>query len=467
MSTQYQTRGGTTAENLLFTGAQRELTVDTDRHTVIVHDGITAGGYPLATGSDLDNGTFYYNEAVGSAANAYVLDPKPNTNVPDSYQDGIQFGFVTTFPNSGPSTANFQGLGVKNIKFPGGVDPQAGDVSGRVDLVYDAAGGWLELQRKATGTPPQLRSVTAAVGSNQLTVSLLPSIIDFRSQTLSSGTINKRTLTSTINLLVPAGATLGTKNATPERLALLAIDNAGTIQLAITNLSGGVNLDETTLIDTVAISAAATSASVVYAAASVSGVPFRVVGFVLITQAVAGTWVTGPAEVQGQGGQAIIGGAKLAVSSSLPLTSGTSVDFTGIPSWARRITLIIDSGSTSGTTGLKVQLGTVSAAEATGYLGGSSRFAAAAISTSTDATGLMMDIGSDAAAAIKTGTVIIQNLSGNTWVMAGSIQRSNGAGGGSSNASKTLASVLGRVRVTTGNGTDTLTAGTANILCEG
>lgn len=48
MSTGIQYRGGTTAQHAAFTGLLRELTVDTDKKTVVVHDGATAGGFPLA-----------------------------------------------------------------------------------------------------------------------------------------------------------------------------------------------------------------------------------------------------------------------------------------------------------------------------------------------------------------------------------------------------------------------------------
>ena len=47
MATQVQFRGGTTAQNSAFTGASKELTVDTDKDVVVVHDGSTAGGHPL------------------------------------------------------------------------------------------------------------------------------------------------------------------------------------------------------------------------------------------------------------------------------------------------------------------------------------------------------------------------------------------------------------------------------------
>ena len=48
MADQLQLRGGTTSEHSTFTGALREVTVDTDKDTVVVHDGSTAGGHPLA-----------------------------------------------------------------------------------------------------------------------------------------------------------------------------------------------------------------------------------------------------------------------------------------------------------------------------------------------------------------------------------------------------------------------------------
>lgn len=54
MSVQVQRRGGTTAEHKKFVGASRELTIDTDKKTAVVHDGKTKGGFPLAR-EDLSN----------------------------------------------------------------------------------------------------------------------------------------------------------------------------------------------------------------------------------------------------------------------------------------------------------------------------------------------------------------------------------------------------------------------------
>lgn len=52
MPTAVQFRRGTTLEHNTFTGAVGELSVDTDKNTVVVHDGTTAGGYPLLVGGE-------------------------------------------------------------------------------------------------------------------------------------------------------------------------------------------------------------------------------------------------------------------------------------------------------------------------------------------------------------------------------------------------------------------------------
>ena len=148
MADQLQLRGGTTAENDAFTGAQREISIDTDKNTVVVHDGFTSGGYPLANSTDVTDTTIYFDDdtGAGSAADAYVLTPKTNTRTPTQYEDGLALGFVTVNTNTGASTANFSNIGVKNIKLADGSDPDAGSIDGRVNLIYDSANDWFELQ---------------------------------------------------------------------------------------------------------------------------------------------------------------------------------------------------------------------------------------------------------------------------------------------------------------------------------
>lgn len=353
MADQLQLRRGTTSQVLAFTGAQGEVVVDTTQNALVVQDGITAGGFYAATGKQLTQGTFYYNEDVGSAANAYILVPKSNTTTPSSYQDGVQFGFVSAHSNTGPSTANFQGLGIKSLKYPGGIDPLAGDIFGRVYLIYDAVNGWMEIQRKALGPPPQLRTVGASVTSNTLVATLQPCVIDFRSPSLGSGTITTQSVTTALTVTAPAGATLGTANATLGRIIVLAILAAGNVELALVNLAGGINLDETTLINTTAITSGSNLANAIYSTTARTGVPFRVVGYIESTQATAGTWTTVPSTVQGAGGQAMASLSSLGFGQAWQNLTGTralSTTYTNTTGRPIVINVVATSGSTTSMT---------------------------------------------------------------------------------------------------------------------
>lgn len=466
MSTQMQLRGGTTAENLLFTGAQREVTVDTDNNTLRVHDGVTAGGYALATESELADATYYYNDDIpgGSVANSYILVPKPNTIVPNTYEDGVLFGFVTANPNTGPATASFQGLGVKSIKLAGGSDPVPGQVSGRVTLVYDAGNDWLELQPKPTGNLPQIRTIGASVSGNALTVTLDPCFIDFRSSSLGSGSILARVVTSQISLTIPGGATLGTVSGVSSQLAVIAIDNGGTVELAVINLASITSLNESSLITTTSISAASTSANTFYSATARSNVPYRVVGMVESTQAAAGTWTTAPSRVQGQGGQALFGNStRLFTAAAQNTLSGTAVDFTGLPFGIKRLTFIINGVSTAGASQLMLQLN----GETTGYASGSMVISSSGSAGATSNTnGVVLNIGAAAAAQVISGLITFVQVSGNTWVASGAVNRTDTGSGGVVSASKSLGAALSSIRITTLGGTDTFDLGSVNILWE-
>lgn len=153
-------------------------------------------------------------------------------------------------------------------------------------------------------TQKQIQEITATVAGNALTFGWVKTPISFRSATLASGAVNTRNPAANLSLVIPSGATLGTANGVQARLVLLALDNAGAVELAVINLAGGINLDETTLISTTAISSSANSASVAYSAIARTNVPFRVVGFINIAQATAGAWVTVPSTIQGAGGEA-------------------------------------------------------------------------------------------------------------------------------------------------------------------
>jgi hypothetical protein len=108
-------------------------------------------------------------------------------------------------------------------------------------------------------------------------------------------------------MTVSSGSTLGTINNTASRIVVIAIDNAGTVELAVVNIAGGNQLDETNLISTTAEggAGAADSNNVIYSTTARTSVPYRVVGFIDSTQTTAGTWATAPSTIQGVGGQAL------------------------------------------------------------------------------------------------------------------------------------------------------------------
>lgn len=177
-------------------------------------------------------------------------------------------------------------------------------VLGRVTA---ATGAIEELTRAqlAVISSDKVQPIDGTVASNALTITINPTTLDFRDSSLTSGTVNTRTIGSAITVVVPSGATLGTTNAVQALLAVLAIDNAGTVEAAVVNLSGGFNISESGLISTTTIGTGSDSASVAYSTTGRSNVPYRVVGFLEATQATAGTWATAPSVKQGAGGNAI------------------------------------------------------------------------------------------------------------------------------------------------------------------
>jgi hypothetical protein len=146
-------------------------------------------------------------------------------------------------------------------------------------------------------------------------------------------------------------------------------------------------------------------------------------------------------------------------------TSGTSIDFTSIPSWVKRITVMFQGVSTNGTSLVQIQLGSGSFTTS-GYTS-----AAAVISSGTaqasSTTGFQVT-GQGAAADVLTGNIVITNITSNTWTETGLIGYARTAGAMSmTSGSLALSGTLDRIRITTVNGTDTFDAGSINILYEG
>lgn len=144
----------------------------------------------------------------------------------------------------------------------------------------------------------------------------------------------------------------------------------------------------------------------------------------------------------------------------------TSIDFTGIPSWVKRIVIMYNGVSTSGTANGQVQLGTGSTPTYTtsGYASTLSSLLVSTAATSNASTGFV-NTGPSAASQVCSGQLILCNLSGNLWVSQGVIGASAATRTWVHSGSITLGAALTAVRITT-TSTDTFNAGSINILYE-
>lgn len=154
----------------------------------------------------------------------------------------------------------------------------------------------------------------------------------------------------------------------------------------------------------------------------------------------------------------------IASGTAVASTSGTSIDFTSIPSWVKRITVMLSGVSTSGSSDYLVQIGAGSIAN-TGYLGSSSRVVSAVISANYT-TGFGINNGTQNSSYIMHGNMVIFLQGSNIWTASGTFADSSSANTTLMGSSKSLGGTLDRIRITTVNGTDTFDAGSINILYE-
>lgn len=243
--------------------------------------------------------------------------------------------------SSGALRAEFVAIGEGFKKLPDPATPNLPVVTNGVGMETKS----VEQFKALMGLPSEIFSVSATVNAENLTLKLSPTTVTFRSATLSLGATVDRSVLAELSMVVPSGATLGTANATKATLAILAIDNSGDVELAVANISSRA-IAESGVIDTTTVSTSADSATVNYSITGRTGVPFRVVGIVEITESTAGAWSTAPSLVQGAGGSnfffgngptlqsptintpAIISPTITATKEKRVALSGTSIDLT-------------------------------------------------------------------------------------------------------------------------------------------
>jgi hypothetical protein len=284
---------------------------------------------------------------TGGTSAAFSLTPIPAIT---ANATSTRFNVIFNATPSGNPTLAVSGQTAKNLKYYDATGNKqfvtsSQVISGWVSDVVDDGTDWV-VMRTLLAPNSKLIPITATVAGNDLTISLPSTSLDFRSVTLPDGTVLVRGNASTLTLVVPNTATLGTANNVSARLVVVAMVAGGVIdQLAVINASNGYNFDESTLITTTAISTASDSANVFYSTSARNNFAFRIVGFIDITEATAGTWATNPTLVQGAGGAASVSIANNAPGAAPMFACRAWVKFngTGTPS-------ILGSGNVSSIT---------------------------------------------------------------------------------------------------------------------
>ena len=194
----------------------------------------------------------------------------------------------------------------------------------------------------------------------------------------------------------------------------------------------------------------------------------------LTSDTLIGTPATGNLEYNGQffgtdsaGSRAQLQRIVRATEVSNPTSpASASIDFTSIPAWCKRITVMFNGVSSNSTSLFQIQLGDAGGIENTSYVSLRASIDGTnttAIGTATSGFVLRSSI---VAAQAYTGQAFISNLTGNSWVCSSFVSGDNGVLT-TQNGSKTLSDVLTQVRITTVGGTETFDAGTINIIYEG
>jgi hypothetical protein len=167
------------------------------------------------------------------------------------------------------------------------------------------------------------------------------------------------------------------------------------------------------------------------------------------------------------GGTPVMSASVITLGTSVSPTTSTSIEFTGLPSWVKRIIVSYQALKSNGTANFWIQLSTGGSYVTTGYAGSLMYTAGASGSSATGQTSAIT-IFHDTATNIRTGmmTLTLMNAATNTWMANGFCGDTNTGYCMFTASSISLAGVADKIRFTTSNGTDQFTAGSINIQYE-
>ena len=301
----------------------------------------------------------------------------------------------------------------------------------------------------ATGT--RLVSTNATITTGTITTGVIPTL------TAGTTTSTAATITSgTITNLASTTGTIATLNSTTGTVATLN-STTGTIGNFSTTLAGDFTISAGTgTLGTTGVTAGTYG--------SASAIPFLTVDAKgRITSATSGTFSTVPADGS-------ITPAKLSQpftsGTAVASTSGTAIDFTGIPSYAKQIFVMFSKVSVDGTSSLLLQLGDSGGIENTNYDGMSALATTSGANANINITnGIPLLYHTMSAASEYSGNLRILNIDQNKWTIDGIIYASSLNYLNYFAGTKETSGTLDRIRITT-SGTNTFDLGLINIMYQ-
>lgn len=359
-------------------------------------------------------------------------------------------------------------------------------LSGNVTISTDSSGPALKITQTGTGDvlrvqdsvdPDTTPFVINASGYVGIGTAAPANALD-----IAGGTAQISSSTGTSRSLIYADASNSYYTAEADRALILQTNATPRVYVSSAGVGVGV-ASPTVALDvtgSVTASAAVTAGTTVTAGTSIASGTTITAGSSLTTTTSATIGTTLSADtIQGKTSANTLTLAGISITSSqIPAssrlitatsvvatnTSATSYTVTGIPSWVRRVTIIVRGVNTSSTSPILIQAGTSGGIVSTGYLS-TSFFGPSASQTSNSTAGFVID--KSAASLAISGRMIIELLdsSANSYVSTHVAKVATNAvvtGGGD----VALSSVLTQIKLTTANGTDTFSAGSLVVTYE-